>query len=308
MPELPEVERFRQLAEWAVLERQVAGVRAEPDALVFPEGGPDAFVQALTGRRVRRVERLGKYVWFELDRAPHPVFHFGLSGAFRVPGVAPVELESVPELDPEEWPPRWWKALLGMADPPSGRDPAGGGTEARTIPAFPGPRPPELAYTDMRRLGRIVLRDRPLEEPPLSELGWDALRGLPPARVLADALARRRGPIKSVLLDQQLFAGVGNWMADEALYQAGIAPTRPASGLSLEEVKRLRTALRRIARTGVAALSRGATYPRTWLFHRRWESGRARGAPGCVRTARGEPVEFLRIGGRTTAWVPARQR
>src|SRR5260221_8954166 len=91
-----------------------------------------------------------------------------------------------------------------------------------------------LPMPDARRFGRIRLQHEPERELPVSGLGFDPLLGLPTASELRAALARRRAPIKSVLLDQGLFAGVGNWIADEVLYQAGLRPQRLASGVRLE--------------------------------------------------------------------------
>ena len=64
-------------------------------------------------------------------------------------------------------------------------------------------------------------------EPPISLLGFDALLELPPPARFAGLLAERGAPIKALLLDQAFAAGVGNWIADEVLYQARIAPGAP---------------------------------------------------------------------------------
>ena len=157
-----------------------------------------------------------------------------------------------------------------------------------------------MAMTNARRLGRIVLRDRPTEQPPLSDLGHDPLHGLPPVATLHARLRARSTPVKTVLLDQSLFAGVGNWIADEVLYQVAIDPRRRTDSLSEAEVRQMRTALHRIVQRAVAVQADSRRFPRTWLFHHRW--GRNKGA----MTARGERIEFLEIGGRTTAWVPTR--
>jgi formamidopyrimidine-DNA glycosylase len=201
----------------------------------------------------------------ELDRRPWPLFHLGMSGWFEAYGDGRGR-------------PRFWKIEIATED---------------------GAR---LAMTDPRRLGRIRLRDEPLAEPPLKRLGLDALDELPPARGLADLLRRRRAPVKAALLDQSLLAGVGNWIADEVLYQAGIDPRRPASSLRPGEVARLRTALALVVRRAVDAGADDDAFPRAWLFHHRW--GRKKDA----RTARGERIVHLTVGGRTTAFVPERQR
>jgi formamidopyrimidine-DNA glycosylase len=227
---------------------------------------------------VRAAVRRGKHLWLELDRRPWPLFHLGMTGGFRVPDVPPLPLASSARNPAGGWPPRFTKLELTLDD--GGR----------------------LAYTNARRLGRIRLRRDPLHEPPVASLGFDPLLDLPPARVLEDRLGRRRGTIKGLLLDQGFAAGVGNWIADEVLYQARIDPRRVASSLARDEVRRLREALRRIVRTAVRVDADAARFPRTWLFHRRW--GRAVGA----RTARGEAIRHDTVAGRTTAWVPDRQR
>ena len=263
MPELPEVETARRRAQRALRGRRIESVAVVHDPIVYDGVSPARFAATLRGRRVVAVHRMGKHLWMELDRPPFPLFHFGMTGWFEIYRGGAER-------------PRFWKVEIAAED----------GTR--------------LAMTDPRRLGRLRLRRDPEAEPPLAALGFDVLRGLPPAPELAAILARRGAPAKAVLLDQSLFAGVGNWIADEALYQAAIDPRRPASSLALAEVARLRSRLHAIVRLAVAVGADDRRYPRTWLFHHRW--GRTAGA----RTARGEPIVHLTIGGRTTAVVPAR--
>jgi formamidopyrimidine-DNA glycosylase len=158
-----------------------------------------------------------------------------------------------------------------------------------------------LAVADGRRLGRIRLRRDPAAEPPIAGLGFDALRELP-APTRFRALARTRAaPAKALLLDQSFAAGVGNWIADEVLYQARIAPRRSTRSLTDAELDRLRRRLRAVIRTAVAARADSERFPRGWLFHRRW-----RRRPGV--TVAGDAIRWETIAGRTTAWVPAIQR
>ena len=118
-------------------------------------------------------------------------------------------------------------------------------------------------------------------------------------------LRERKSPIKAVLLDQSFAAGIGNWIADEVLYQAGIAPKRRASTLSAAEAGRLRARIRSVIGGAVRAGSDSDRFPRWWLFHRRW--GHRRGGPSAT-TVRGEHIRHETVGGRTTAWVPSAQR
>ena len=107
---------------------------------------------------------------------------------------------------------------------------SGQSTEPRWPPGFTKLR---LAFevasssiADGRRLGRIRLRQDPATEPPIAGLGFDALRGLPGAGRFRELARERAAPVKALLLDQSFAAGVGNWIADEVLYQARIAPRR----------------------------------------------------------------------------------
>jgi formamidopyrimidine-DNA glycosylase len=91
-----------------------------------------------------------------------------------------------------------------------------------------------VAFTDARRLGRIWLGDTLDRERRITRLGPDAFDALPSSDELRAILGRRKRPIKAVLLDQGVLAGIGNWIANEVLYQAGIAPKRSAASLSTD--------------------------------------------------------------------------
>jgi formamidopyrimidine-DNA glycosylase len=278
VPELPEVDAARVLASRVAAGRRIVAVACAPDPIVF-EAPPAEVRRALLGRRVRAVRRHGKHLWIELDRRPWPCLHFGMAGGLHTPASSGVRLvSSGRRARPAGWPPRFTKLHLTLDD---------GG---------------ELVMTDARRLGRIRLRRDPLGEPPLSRLGFDALLGLPSPARFVRLLCERGAPVKAVLLDQSFAAGVGNWIADEALYQARIAPARPARSLSAEEARRLRRALRLVIGTAVKAGADADRFPRSWLFHTRW------GRRADAVTARGERIRHDTVGGRTTAWVPAVQR
>jgi len=278
MPELPEVERGRRLAERVAAGRTVVAATAADDRIVYEGVAPRAFARRLTGARVLAVQRRGKHLWFELDRRPWPLFHFGMTGAFRVPDEDPLPLASSPKRPDRSWPPRFAKIRLAFDD---------GG---------------ELAMTSARRLARIRLREDPPGEPPIAALGFDPLLDLPGPAAFRAALARRTGTLKGVLLDQGFAAGVGNWIADEVLYQARLDPRRRAGDLAPAEANRLRARLRSVIERAVAVDADKARFPRTWLFHRRW------GKNGDATTHRGERIEHVTVAGRTTAWVPEVQR
>jgi len=205
MPELPEVEAARRLLTRSAVGRRIVSVRAVPDSIVFQGVSPARIRRSLLGRRIVAAHRHGKHLWLELDRRPWPCFHFGMSGGIEVRGRQRQRLMVEGRRAREEsWPPRFLKLHLTLDD---------GG---------------EIAFRDARRLGRVRLRHDPRAEPPVSLLGFDALHELPASRTFHELLHPRKAPIKAVLLDQGFSAGVGNWIADEVLYQARIDPRRRA--------------------------------------------------------------------------------
>ena len=285
MPELPEVEAARRATRRIAARRRITDVWCADDPIVFERVPAARFRKALRGRTVLDVHRHGKHLWLELDRRPWPCLHFGMAGGVHTrierssSGVRAVKLMSSRRRSDDGWPPRFAKLRLTLDNGA------------------------ELVVADARRLGRIRLRDDPAKEPPIALLGFDALLSVPPPAPFVEMLRARGAPIKAVLLDQAFAAGVGNWIADEVLYQARIDPRRRASTLSPEEARRVRRALIMIITTAVQAGANSDRFPRAWLFHYRWEKGR-----GTSKDARGKTIRHETIGGRTTAWVPAIQR
>jgi formamidopyrimidine-DNA glycosylase len=144
-----------------------------------------------------------------------------------------------------------------------------------------------MALNDFRRLGRAVL------EPNLDALGPDAAEvGREEFRKL---VGRGRAPVKARLMDQSVVAGIGNLLADEALWRAEVAPTRLAGELSEDELdairREVRAANREAIRGGSLAVGKFVPY-------------RERGGP-CPRC--GTELRVTRIGGRTTYWCPREQ-
>jgi formamidopyrimidine-DNA glycosylase len=158
-----------------------------------------------------------------------------------------------------------------------------------------------LVFRDPRQFGEV--RWEEAETP-----GW--WRDLPP-QILDREFTREhvsgfldrhaRLPIKGALLHQAGFPGVGNWMADEILWRAGIHPRRPSGSLDEEERSRLWRESRWVSRAALDRIARGkGDPPRTWLFPHRWEDGGF-----CPRSK--TPLVRETIAGRTTCWSPTLQ-
>lgn len=262
MPELPEVETWRRLADREGVGRIIREVRVAEDKIVMDENPPEAFVSALLNRELVSTHRRGKHMWLAFDAPGHLYLHYGMSG-------------SLTAHDPEAGPSHP-KLALGLDN---GR---------------------WLTYRNPRRIGKVRLYADALLSKPIAALGPDPLVERLEPEMLSPLLKSKKQPIKSALLDQRLFAGVGNWIADEVLYQAEISPHRPCRDLKEEDIRHLLRTLRRILNKAVEVGADDTRFPKTWLFHHRW-------GKQAEKTGRGEALCFETIGGRTCAWVPERQ-
>jgi formamidopyrimidine-DNA glycosylase len=259
VPESVEIELYRRLAERA-LGRTVASVDA-PDEWFLKEGlTPAALQAAMTGQTFRAARRIGKLLLLDTD-GPVLGLRFGMTGRLMVDGTYGIDDLQYSSLRDE---PAWDRVTFHLAD---------GG---------------DLRIRDARRLGGVLL------DPDESRLGPDVLSITPAA--LKGALAGSAAPLKARLLDQARVAGVGNLIADEALWRAGLDPARPAGELSAAELKRLHAHLRA---TVDALLERGGSHTGD-VFH-------ARG-PGGTCPKDGTAMVKRTIGGRTTWSCPRHQK
>ncbi|MGZ3653560.1 MAG: Fpg/Nei family DNA glycosylase [Bdellovibrionota bacterium] len=289
MPELPEVETVRRKIVKALQGQRITEVHAEEgDRFLFRETPLDQVKKALLGARFEGAGRKGKYFWLKFDRRPWPILHLGMSGN--------VEIRRPSRKGGFD---KSWGGLTLWSN--RGRDKS----EPRLFFCrllLVAENGAEVAFTDPRRFGRIWLAQEPLLHHRVKKLGFDPLLKFPSTRELGMLLKKRKAPIKAVLLDQKIFAGVGNWIADEILFQAGIAPKRIAADLSAAEVGRIRAKTLSIVKTAVAAGADYERFPKSWLFHHRW------GKNAAARTAANGKIIHEEIGGRTTAWVPSVQK
>jgi len=280
MPELPEVESVRRMMRRVLGGKTIVSAEVPPDDIVLGATPPEAVVKALVGRRVEGVGRKGKYWWIELDEKPWVFGHLGMSGWIRELGQESRRLHAHGDapLDDADGRPRFLKLLIEAED---------------------GSR---VAFTDGRRLGRLWLADAPEDSKAIRQLGFDSYNELPTSEELGKIVAKRKVAIKALLLDQGVFAGIGNYLADEALYQAKIAPKRIANTLSEKEIGSLRKAIHAILETAVGVDADYKRFPETWLFHHRWG-----GDKGAEHIGKHSIVRET-VGGRTTAWVPDVQK
>ena len=259
MPEGVEVELYRRLAE-RVVGRAVDRVDAPDDWFLKRGVGAEELRAGLEGQTVTAARRRGKLLLLDVDAGHVLGLRFGMTGRLLVDDEAAIEKLEYSSSRAE---PSWDRFGLRFA---------GGGS---------------LVVRDPRRLGGVEL------DPPEGSLGADAVE-------VTDQDLRRRGlggnvAVKSRLLDQARLAGVGNLIADETLWRAGIDPARPAGSLDDGEAERLSRSLRAVLED---FLSNGGSH--TGHLH----PSRLRGG-SCPRC--GTPLDRRQIGGRTTYSCPRDQ-
>jgi formamidopyrimidine-DNA glycosylase len=215
MPELPEVESTRRHLAPVLEGKRIVTVSVRRDRMVRHHERPGDFADRLTGRSVRSLGRVGKLLRASLDGDLTWVVHLGMSGRMAIH-------------DPKDPEAPHTNVVVRTGD----------GTEVRMV--------------DPRTFGfTAVFTPEELREGIGSSWGPDALDDLPVARRLAEALKGRSAPIKALLLDQRLVAGLGNIYADEVLFRARIRPDRAGGSLDVDEVGRLRAAVRPVLEAGL---------------------------------------------------------
>lgn len=207
MPEILEVERYRQLAETS-LDRAITMVRT-PDRWILKNGATPTQLRTLVGTAFERARRRGKLLLLDTPGGPTLGLRFGMTGVLEVDGAEGVDQLRYASGRRE---PRWIRFEVGFED--GGR----------------------LALRDARRLGGVEL------QPDEARLGPDALQIT--AAQLRAAL-QSDAPLKARLMDQRHVAGLGNLLTDELLWRAGLDPARPARSLTAAEHLRLHRQLRR---------------------------------------------------------------
>ena len=270
MPELPEVETIIRGLVPVLEGRRLVRVEARrPD---LRRAFPPDLRQRLTGARVISLGRRAKYGLIGTDRGDTLVFHLGMSGRWRLD---PVELGPHDHL---------------LLETEEGR---------------------RLALNDPRRFGSVdlVQTDGLARTEPFASLGPEPLGERFDARRLLESLSGRSAPIKAMLLDQRIVAGLGNIYVCEALHQAGIAPSRAAGRISRPRLERLVDSVRSVL---LAAIEAGGSSLRDYArpdgelgyFSKQW---RVYGREG-EKCECGSPIRRRSDSGRSTFFCPRCQR
>jgi len=271
MPELPEVETTRRGIAPHLTGHAVADVIVRHPQLRWPV--PRGLAGKLRGCVVQAVERRAKYLLLRFERGTL-ILHLGMSGSLR----------------------------LIDAGTPAGKH------DHFDLVLDTGRA---LRLTDPRRFGAVLwTRDDPMQHELLRDLGPEPLGDEFNADYLYRATRKRKTAIKLFIMDSKIVVGVGNIYASEALFRAGIHPSRAAGGLSQERCARLVAAIREVLHE---AIKQGGTTLRDFIggdgkpgyFAQQL---RVYGRAGEPCTACGATIKQTRHGQRSTYYCPRCQR
>lgn len=214
MPELPEVETVMRGLSPVWLGQRFASVILNRADLRRPF--PDGLGQRLTGARIEGVRRRAKYGLVDTDRGETLILHLGMSGRMRLDPSAPLKHDHVV-----------FKTDAGRV----------------------------VAFNDPRRFGSLDLVETAAlaNHPLMAGIGPEPLAADFNAAVLARAFAGRTAPVKALLLDQRVVAGLGNIYVCEALFRAGIDPRRAGGRIGSARIERLAVAIRTVLDEAIAA-------------------------------------------------------
>lgn len=271
------MEAARRAIEENCIGKKIKRSVVADDAKVIDGVSPSDFEFSLTGKTIIAAHRKGKNMWIQLDSPPFPSFQFGMAGAVYIKGVAVTKYKRSAVNDNDEWPSKYSKLFIELDD----------GLE--------------VSFTDKRRFAKVRLLENPASAPPISELGPDALLEPMTEDELFKSLSKKKIGIKALILDQSFISGVGNWIADEVLYQARIHPLQTANSISKEKCAALHNALKEVIEKAVEVGADSSQFPSNWIFHNREKK------PGKAFVD-GKKIEFISAGGRTSAYVPELQK
>ncbi len=234
MPELPEVETVRSVLARDFVGKKIKTVTVTNGRAVRRHKAPKYFREALEGRTIKSVHRLGKYLIVGLDDGNKMVGHLGMSGQL---------LRAKGPKDPK---PKHTHVVFTFTQGPELRfvDPRTFG-ELFVSQPLPEGQAPEISKFARLSIGGDGLATR-VAVPELAHLGIDPLEDQIGWDRLAAIVRSRTTAMKAVITDQDIICGIGNIYADEILFEAGIRYDRVAESLSTIEIRRLHRAMTEI--------------------------------------------------------------
>ncbi|MEO0190453.1 MAG: bifunctional DNA-formamidopyrimidine glycosylase/DNA-(apurinic or apyrimidinic site) lyase [candidate division WOR-3 bacterium] len=235
MPELPEVETIKRELKSKIINEKIIGCEIlRKDIIGYP--APDKFCRGIINETILNVTRRAKYLIIVLSNEKRLIFHLRLSGRITV-------LKNPKSQIPDP------KQSLN-----SNLETIQFNEKAKFVRLIIDLEDKSLVFSEPRALGRVYLikeDERPRVLKGFFNLSYEPLSPEYDFAYFKDKIKNRKAKIKSILLDQCICAGVGNIYSDEALFHAGIRPTRRANTLKTDEIFKLLLAIKQVLRKGI---------------------------------------------------------
>jgi formamidopyrimidine-DNA glycosylase len=243
MPELPDVEVFRQYAEKHAMNKKISDVEYT-DAGEVLKSSKQKITRSLKGQKFIKTERTGKHMFLKTGEGRWLAMHFGMTGYLYY-------------LDDGEKQPGFSKVIIRF----EGGD--------------------KLSYVSKRKLGHIQITDDLQEYKRENDIGTDALNCS--FEAFSKALENKRGGIKNALMDQSRISGIGNIYSDEILFQEKLHPKFKFEDLGTKELRSLHKTIQQVMKTAISKKANPSELPRNYLLPHRTEGEDCPGCKGKVR-------------------------
>jgi len=280
MPELPEVETIRRGLQRKIKNKQIKDIVINVDKIVKkPYLGE--FITKIKGKKIKEIDRRGKYIIIHLDSEDKLIVHLGMTGLLIYPYDN--------KITEKEINPKHNHLFFTFTDDT------------------------QLVFNDVRRFGKIFLVSNIDEVESIAKLGVEPLEDYFTEEVFIQILNKKKnGKIKSFLMKQEFIVGLGNIYANEVLYRSNIHPLRPVFSLNKKEIKNLYQQIKLVL--GEAVKLRGSTVADEAYRDTDGEKGKfakklqvyARKGEPCIKC--GHTIEVVRIEGRSSFICPQCQK
>jgi len=283
MPELPEVETIRRGLQRKIKNKQIKDIVINVDKIVKkPYLGE--FITKIKGKKIKEIDRRGKYIIIHLDPRNKLIVHLGMTGLLIYP-----YNENSEEITEGKIKAKHNHLVFTFTDDT------------------------QLVFNDVRRFGKIFLVSNIDEVGSIAKLGIEPLEDYFTEEVFIQVLNKKKNSkIKSFLMKQEFITGLGNIYANEVLYRSNIHPLRPVFSLNKKEIKNLYQQIKLVL--GEAVKLRGSTVADEAYRDTDGEKGKfakklqvyARKGESCIKC--GHYIEVVRIESRSSFICPQCQK
>lgn len=252
---------MRRYFESAALNKKIAALEFHDPLYKVFKSSTEELNEALLASQFIKTERIGKYLFAQTNSGKWLHLHFGMTGD--------LELFKSEEL------PKYTRFVFQFEDGD------------------------KLAFKDLRKFGVIQIVESPEAYQANNTLGDDLLTIDP--QYFVDKLSKRKVAIKTALLDQKYYAGIGNWIADEVLFNCGVHPKKPCNEISSTKLKEILKDAQTVVLEAIKKDTHYGDFPQNFFVNYRKEKALHPNHPN-------SPVERMVVGGRGTFIVPEKQK